>query len=220
MLSAQDIVLEHDIYTVDNQDTVGDALRIINNLQLRQLLIVENGMFYGVLSEEYLLEYQPDQLIHEIKDVRRDIFVSPSSNFLDVFYKMVKDRLSLCPVVDNGNVLGIVLFTDLSDTLIEYLHLDTMGKLIVAEQLRADYSMAGICRIFESEGHKVLMAFAREVPETGNYMVAVKTNSHIESSLLNTFERYGIKIIANYSEEGFDTVWKDRYESLMTYLNV
>ncbi|HMP29903.1 MAG TPA: hypothetical protein PKD85_09890, partial [Saprospiraceae bacterium] len=171
-------------------------------------------------TEEQLLEYSLDKKIVDVVDIRRDLFATPNANFLDVFYTMVKERLSICPVVDNGTVLGIVLFTKLSDTIVEYMHLDSPGKLIVAEQLRVDYSMASICRIFESEGHKVLMAFAREVPETGNYLIAVKTNSHIESSLLNTFERFGINIIANYSEDGFDTLWKDRYESFMTYLNV
>jgi acetoin utilization protein AcuB len=220
MLSAQEIKLDAAIYIVDIKDTIGSALSIINNLQLRHLIVQEGDHYFGVLTEEQILEYNSTQTIQEIKDLRRDIFVLPNTNFLDIFYKMVNERLSLCPIVENGIISGAVLFTNLSDYIIEYLHLDSPGKLIVAEMLRSQYSMASICRILETEGHKVLMAFAREIPTTGNYIVAIKTNSYVDASLINTFERYGINILANYSEEGFDALWKDRYESFMNYLNV
>ena len=220
MLSAQEIVLDHTLYSIDYNDPVSEAMIIINNLQLRHLLVLHDGMYYGVVSEEQLLEYHEDEPIKNVKDIRRDLFVLPVTNFLDVFYKMVKERLSLCPVVDNGTVTGAVLFTKLSDTLIEYLHLDLAGNLIIAEQTKADFSVSVICRILESEGYKVLLTFSKEIEETGNYMVAVRTDRNVEAVTLHGFERFGITVVANYSEEGMDSLWKDRYESLMAYLNV
>lgn len=220
MLSAQEIIFEASLYSVDLDDRISDAMSIINNLQLRHLLVRSEGLYYGVVSEEQLLEYNENDSIRKIKDLKRDLFVLPATNFLDVFFKMVKERLSLCPVVDNGNVLGVILFTRLSDTLIETLHLDLQGNLIVAEQNKADFSVSAICRILESEGYKVLLTFSKEIQETGHYMVAVRTDRNVDPATLHSFERYGISVLVNYSEDGMDSLWKDRYESLMAYLNV
>lgn len=181
MLSAQEIIFEPSLYSVDLDDRISDAMSIINNLQLRHLLVRSEGMYYGVVSEEQLLEYTDLDTLRNIKDLRRDLFVLPSTNFLDVFFKMVKERLSLCPVVDNGNITGVILFTKISDTLIENLHLDLQGNLIVAEQTKTDFSVSTICRILESEGYKILLTFTKEIQETGHYMVAVRTDRNVES---------------------------------------
>jgi acetoin utilization protein AcuB len=220
MLSAQEIIFEHSLYSVDIDDRVSDAMAIVNNLQLRHLLVRNGGMYYGVISEEQLLEYNNNEVLRNITDLRRDIFVLPSTNFLDIFNKMVKERLSLCPVVDNGNVAGVILFTRLCDTIIDTLHLDLSGNLIVAEQSKSEFSVSGICRILETEGYKILLTFTKEIHETGHYMVAVRTDRNVEPSTLHSFERYGINVLVNYSEDGMESLWKDRYESLMAYLNV
>ncbi|MEY4029665.1 MAG: hypothetical protein RJA90_850, partial [Bacteroidota bacterium] len=48
----------------------------------------------------------------------------------------------------------------------------------------------------------------------------LKLNSAQIQNLLSTFERFGYNIKATFDEEDVKDTLKNRYESLMTYLNV
>jgi hypothetical protein len=50
--------------------------------------------------------------------------------------------------------------------------------------------------------------------------ITLKLNSVQIQNLITTFERFGYNIKATFNEEDFMDTLKNRYESLMTYLNV
>lgn len=216
---AADLKTSANLYSISIQERVSDALAIVEHLQLRHVILLDDdGRLAGLISEETLLEYDAKTVLGDVR--QRDLtFVTDGTHIFDLFAKMIKGRISVIPVMTEGNISGAILFTSMCDALLEELSLDNAGELLILEVSRSDYSLASIARILETEGYKVLMSSTKQL-ETANYLVTLRVNDVINSMLLNSLERYGYTVLASYSQEGAEAMWRDRYESLMNYLNV
>jgi hypothetical protein len=85
---------------------------------------------------------------------------------------------------------------------------------------KKNYSLAEIARIVESENKVILSSLLSSNAESDRLEITLKLNSAQIQNLLSTFERFGYNIKAIFDEEDVKDTLKNRYESLMTYLNV
>ena len=72
----------------------------------------------------------------------------------------------------------------------------------------------------ESENKVILSSLISSNGDSDRIEITLKLNSTQIQHLLATFERFGYSIKATYDEEDFMDTLMNRYESLMTYLNV
>ena len=80
--------------------------------------------------------------------------------------------------------------------------------------------MAEISQIVESEGGVILSSFITTNLDESVMDITLKINKNQIHNIIANFERYSYKIKYSFQEtEVFDTV-KERYDSLMSYLNV
>jgi hypothetical protein len=94
------------------------------------------------------------------------------------------------------------------------------GSIVVLEMDKKNYSLAEIARIVESENKVILSSLLSSNAESDRLEITLKLNSAQIQNLLSTFERFGYNIKATFDEEDVKDTLKNRYESLMTYLNV
>jgi hypothetical protein len=85
---------------------------------------------------------------------------------------------------------------------------------------KKNYSLTEIARIVESENKVILSSLISSNGDSDRIEITLKLNSTQIQHLLATFERFGYSIKATYDEEDFMDTLMNRYESLMTYLNV
>jgi len=90
----------------------------------------------------------------------------------------------------------------------------------VLELSRRDYSMTEIARIVESEGATLLSSFITSYPESERIDVTLKINLQHIHNILATFERFKYEIKASFNEAEYLDSLKERYQGLMSYLNV
>ena len=88
------------------------------------------------------------------------------------------------------------------------------------EMNRIDYSLAEIARIVEAENISILSAFLTTNPDSTKVYVTIKINQQDIQNLISTFERYDYTIKATFTEDNYLDDLKDRYDALMSYLNV
>jgi CBS domain-containing protein len=219
-MTAFELRTDHNYYTIESDRTVQEALEIIERLQLRQVIVVKADAFYSLVNEEKLLELDRTRKIIDCDIVNQEAFALSDTHIFELFKKMVKGRLSVMPVLDQGEMVGAVLFTTVSDALLDYCNFEGNGSVLIVETLKGDYSLASICRIIETEGFQVLMATSKVMEDTNSILITLKINNIVNNSLVNSLERYGYQVLAKYAEMGYEAVWKDRYEALMNYLNV
>jgi hypothetical protein len=94
------------------------------------------------------------------------------------------------------------------------------GSIIVLEVTKHDYALSNIARIAESENVIILSLFITSRPDSSRLDVTLKLNSQNSRNLLATFERHNYTVKASFNEVEYLDSLKERYDGLMTYLNV
>lgn len=117
MTTASDI-MSTDVVTIPQTATVRDALRALDELDVRHLPVVdERREVVGMISDRDLLKLDrsSDELAQPISEVMSSdvIVVTPATEITEIIDLMTENRIGAVPVVDNDSQLaGIVSYVD------------------------------------------------------------------------------------------------------------
>jgi hypothetical protein len=99
--------------------------------------------------------------------------------------------------------------------------IENEGGIIVLEMMPHEYSLHDIAKIVESNDAKILSSYIKSDPNKSSMEVTLKLNKIDLSSVLRTFDRYSYNIKASYGDDSkLETLYYDRYEMFMNYINV
>ena len=202
-------------------DTGEEALGVMNEFYVRHLPVVEEGMLLAVVSEDNILDADALEAVGTYRVPQLPPAVFADDHLYDVMRILVDNKLTIVPVVDReGGYRGMVTNEDLLRFFAESSTFSDPGSIVILEMSRHDYSLAEIARIVESEGAVVLSSFVRTFPDTNRTEVTVKVNSQSIAATLATFERFNYNVKASFNEKQLSDSLRERYDSLMNYLNV
>ena len=209
------------MFPLQTSDTGESALNMMHVYHIRHLPIVNHEQLLGVISED-------DILIHDAKEAvgtYRLSFLRPfcmaNEHLFDVMTKIGRYKLTVIPVIDQEEkYLGIITMESLLQFFATHFSFADPGSIVVLQSSRINYSLAEIARIAESEDVTILSSFINYLPDINKINVTLKLNRQDINSLKSTFERFGYEISATYSETDQNDGLKERYDSLMSYLNV
>ncbi len=217
---AKDLI-SSSIFPINTSDTGEEVLQMMQVYHVRHLPIVNHEKLLGIISEE-------DVLIHDTLEPvgsYRLSFLRPycleNEHFFEVMTKMGRMQITVIPVVDKDeNYLGIITMEDLLKYFATNYAFAEPGSIIVIETSRGNYSLAEIARLAESEDITLLSTFTHTTPESQVIYVTLKVNRMDVSTFKASLERFGYHIAGVFSEMDYHDNIKDRYDALMSYLNV
>jgi len=219
-MTAQSLITDA-IVPLSPTDTGEEALGMMNEFYVRHLPVVENGVLNAVVSEDDILDADALAPVNTYRLHQRPPFVFPDDHVYDVMKILVGHKLTIVPVTDReGSYLGMITNEDLLKFFAESSTFSDPGSIVILEMSRHDYSLAEIARIVESEGAVVLSSFVRTFPDTSRTEVTIKVNSQSIAATLATFERFNYNVKASFNERQLADSLRERYDSLMNYLNV
>lgn len=118
-LKVEDVMVK-EVITVDVNSTVKQAADIMNKFEIGCLIATKDGKAIGILTERDLLK----RIVSEAKSPRRTkvaavmskpiIVVEPSMDLEEAARLMFKMRIKKLPVVEHGQLKGLVTLTDLA----------------------------------------------------------------------------------------------------------
>ena len=130
-------------------------------------------------------------------------------------------KLTLLPVLDRkNNYLGVITLADLVQNFSRLTSAANPGGVIILELNNNDYSLQEIAQIIESNDAKVLGLYVTTFPDSTKIEITIKLNKIDIQPVLQTLYRYKYGVTATFSEEEDDDVLKERFDSLMNYLNI
>lgn len=88
------------------------------------------------------------------------------------------------------------------------------------ETSRENFSLSEIARIAESEEVTILSSFVNSVPDSFRLFITLKLNKQNIQAFKASLHRFGYDVYASFSEAEYSDDLKERYDSLMAYLNV
>lgn len=123
-------IMEKNVITIEHDKTALDAAKIISEKDISFLVIIENDIPLGVLSEKDFVRklaaenrQASNTPISEIMSYKFR-WVEPSTPIEDAVQKMLNNNIRRLLVLDNGKLIGVITQTDLAAYLREQLLVD------------------------------------------------------------------------------------------------
>ena len=217
---AKDIISKN-VTPIKIGDAAQKALQLMSEQMVKHLPVLEKGKLVGVLSEETLLNCDAGEKIATLPMNFAGKYVYCKDHIFEILKHMAEHNMSVMPVVkDDMMYFGIVTQDGIIKNFAHAESITEPGSIIVLETTKRNYSLAEISRIVENEGFSVIGLLITNSDNVELIDVAIKINTTNISAILAAFERYQYTIKVTYEENDYTDRIKDRFDSLMSYLNV
>ncbi len=216
-------LINHMIPPLKLSDTAEMAVAWMEELRCKQLPVVEEGRFMGLISEEMILEVNNiDCLISNFDLECEDCTVYPNQHVYDVIKTASDNKVQLIAVVDEDeNYSGIITIQDTIASFAQTATVQAPGAILVLSMEARDYSLSEISRLIEEDDAKILGSTIREdSSDPKRLKLTLKINRVNLSSIVATLERFDYKIIARFQEINVHDGDKERLDILLKYLDI
>ena len=216
------LLITDEVLPLKTSDTGKTALGWMDEHKVSHLPIVNDEVFLGLISEQdiYNLNTVDEPLGNHSLSLEHP-FVNEHQNIYDVLKLIDGQKLTLIPVLDDQQkYLGAITMRNLVSFLAGTFSVDNPGGVIVLELSAQDYSLTEISKIVESNNAKILSTFITSHKDSTRFEVVVKVNKVELGAILQTFDRYGYFVKATFGEDEDQEDMKERFDSLMNYLNI
>jgi CBS domain-containing protein len=210
-----------DIPTLKPADSGLHALALMDELKLKHLPVVRDGVFVCLVSEKDIFAMRSQ------KDPVENIclyapYVLENYSILDVLHIMGKDFLTLLPVVSEaGAYVGSITLPALMAGLSELCNAGSEGALIAIETNSHDYMLSQVVRLVESNNANVLNLFTYPDRETDRQIILFKIDLEDASPVLRSLERFNYKVVYYLQKQMLpDEIQKKRLNELLYYLEM
>jgi acetoin utilization protein AcuB len=114
------------VITVSPRNSIQEALEIMRENDTRRLPVTDGGKLVGILVQHDIEKAlrSPGRIPHtpvEWVMTKRVHYVSPKQTVTDAARLMTVYKISALPVIDSGNLVGIITDTDLLHLLIRLM---------------------------------------------------------------------------------------------------
>jgi hypothetical protein len=202
-------------------DSVGYALELMEEFKADTLAVVDGAAFLGSVSEQVLLEMDDTITLNALSAHFQLQHLSEGTHLFDVLKKTTEGPTYFLPVLSiEQEYLGITTPARLLNSIIVQSSLATTGGIIVLELETKDYSLTEISKIVESNGAMILHVMMTTSVNQHFMQVSLKINKNDLKEIQLTFERYRYTVVAVLHQSEYDLQLRERYDSLMKYLEV
>ena len=215
-------LLSETIAPLNPSDSAAFALGIMDEFNVSHLPIVQDLKFQGLISDADIYNFNNfDEPVGNHNLSLGSAYVTENQHIYDAIKIFSTLSLSLLPVVtENNQYLGIITQADLIQHLAGIFAINNPGGVIILEINEKDYFLTEIAKMVESNDAKVLSLSITSFPDSTKLEVTLKLNRMDIESILQTFNRYNYSVKASFSENLNYESLKERFDSLMNYLNV
>ena len=215
-------LITNDVPPIRSSETVEKALNWLDEFKVTHLAVVDGTQYQGLISENILYDAaSSDMTIAELNVTLNRPFIYEDRHIYEVM-KMVSDmQLSIAPILDKSdNYLGLTTLPSLMHLISNTSSISEPGSVIVLELNQNDYSLGHLAQIIEGDDTKILSTYITSSADSTLMEVTIKVNRKNIQGVLQALARYDYVVNASYSEIDYQEDMKDRFESLMKYLDM
>ena len=213
-------LISNSIPYLHSNDSVYHALQLMNDYHVAHLPVVDSDQYMGIISEEQLLQNDDDTVLSQLQITDGTTSVNANDHFLKAIQTAVVNKLSIVPVLEDKQLLGIVTYNDLLRNASEFMSLNEPGALIVLELESKNYSFTEINRIVESNDAQITQLNTFTDQENGTTQVTIRVSKLEVSDIISTFQRYEYNVKYYFGEELYENELRTNYDNLMNYLKI
>jgi len=204
-------------------DSAEYAMLWFDEFRTKELPIVDEGKFIGLINEEQILDDNDGtKLIREFDVACNNCIVRESQFFYDVIKIAVDNHVELVGVLDKEDTyLGVITIQDTITAFAQTTPFSAPGSVLVLSMAGRDYSLASLSRLVEENNARILSSSVKHDPaDSAKIKVTIKINQEDVSSIVATLERFDYKIISRFQETEVTDSDKGRIDELLKYLDI
>lgn len=215
-------IISQSVPQIKLDDTVFSVLQMMNETHLSQLPLVENGKLLGLVKEEEILNpVHSEEFIRNMKLALIRPFIHDYEHVFEVLKVASELKMKVIPVTDKDeNYMGCITMESLLNYFAQKTDILEAGGILVLEMDVKDYSLSEIARLVEAEDARVLSAFAGTMDDNSKIELTLKINKPDLQAIISSLQRHDYLIKDTYQEPEYFEDLKNRFDQLMTYLNV
>jgi CBS-domain-containing membrane protein len=204
------------------QDTIYQALQLMNEYHLGHLPVTEDEKYAGLVSEDLLLHTEDDtETIGTLKHSFIYISVKYNEHLLSAIQETAENELSIMPVVNEENeLLGCITKTELLKNASDFMSLHEPGGIIVLELDPKQYSFNELSRLIESNDAQITQLNTSADNATGMMIATIKINKADVADVVASLQRHEYNVRYYFGEELYENEVRSNYENLMHYLKI
>ncbi|MDR2692042.1 MAG: CBS domain-containing protein [Dysgonamonadaceae bacterium] len=213
-------ILVKEIPALKPDDSGFHAALLMEDLKLKHLPVVKDGVYVYLLSEKDINMKNPEE------EIENTCFYAPyvweESSVVEALQVMSKDLLTLLPVVaENGVYAGAVTLPVLAESLNEISHTGSEGALVAVELNQPDYVLSQIIHLIEANRAKVLSLFSYMEKETGKQILLFKIDLEDASPVIRSLERFNYPVKYYRQKQMLpDEILQRRVDELIHYIEL
>ncbi len=206
--------------TVYEQDSLDTILEKFKRSALEFLPIIDNkGLCIGSIYLDDLQRASPNHF--SINEFTKTVHASETAHIIEAIRKCLRHGLSGIPVIDDEDYLmGYVLLNDLFQHFARSSGLMENGSMIIIETQQNNYSLAEISKIIESNGASILHQYTSSHPDSQLIQITMILNTIQLNDIIASLERFKYSVLYYSSSTEREDLMKERYDSLMHYLEI
>ena len=220
-------MLARDLISIDIPPlTVNDegkkALEWMYEFKVSHMPVIDKTNYVGIVSDLEIIDLvAPAEHLGKIRKTLGKPFIFEYQHAYEALKLYGLLKITLIPVLDERErYMGVITQQKLLCYFAEMTDAQDPGSLIVLALHQTDYSLSQIAQIAESNGAKILSLFITPHRDSTELDVTLKINLQDASAVLQTLERYGYNIKESFTQGDSKKSLKERYDSLMHYLNI
>ena len=112
-------VMTTDVHTLSPENTIQDTLRTMFSEKHMGYPVMDNGQLIGIITFDDISNVPEEERDKPISDVMSTKLITsePKEELVQTIEKLNRNRIGRVPVVKNGELVGIVSKTDITNTL-------------------------------------------------------------------------------------------------------
>lgn len=214
-------IVTSDVLPLKPGDNCAQAMTMMSIYHVSDLPVVENGELLGMVSEDEVSSVDPDTLISTFRLTQSYVFVSEEQHVFEILGKLAECKISVIPVLNkNEKYTGLITQESLIRYYANTYSFTEPGSIIVIKVGKREYSLSEMSRVIEMEGGTIMSSFVTSLTSSDSLLVTLKINQQEMNQILQALERYDYDIHATFAEDEYHSDLKNRYDMLMTYLNI
>ena len=213
-------ILSQEIPPLIHTDSGEKVMLWMDEFKVSHLPVLKNGNFVGLVSESSVLDHLnlEEDLDHLFNHLPRP-FVLQDAHVYDILLKMSNEKLSVLPVLnEKEEYIGCISVYGLMSVLSDFGSLKEPGGILIIEMNQADYSLAQIAQIVESNNAKILSSYITSYVDSTQTEVTLKINSSNLTSIIRTFERYDYKVKSVFQDKDAEEDMRMRFDALLNFM--
>lgn len=197
--------------TILETASIDDGLHLMRQRKVRRLPVLDNaGKLVGIVSDKDLLHAAPSPAtslsVYElhyllakltIKQVMTSpvITIGPDIPVEEAARIMADNKIGGLPVVEGGNLVGIITETDVFKVLLELLGARTPGVRLTVAAQDAKGVLARISRTVFDAGANIVSVAAYNGPVAGEWRVMFKLTDVTAAGVQKALEQTGVTVV-------------------------